>query len=63
MRERQQEYIARSQSGHEGGGGGLADVTPAVEQPHCNARARALTSTLTIAFLGYLLQSVQPTLG
>ena len=24
--------------------GGLADLTPAVEQPHCHTRARALTS-------------------
>ena len=43
MRERQQDYIARSQPCHEGGGGGLADVAPAVEQPHRHARARALT--------------------
>ena len=33
-------------SGHEGGGGGLADVAPAVEQPHCHARARALIGLL-----------------
>ena len=31
-------------SRHEGGGGGVADVTPTVEQPHRNARAGALTA-------------------
>lgn len=31
-------------SGHHGSGGGLADLTPAVEQPYCNARTRTVTS-------------------